>query len=211
MRRPALLDQMRQEVDSAVSRLEPPELSTLLRLTQPEIVAALPTINACFQETLRYHTSSFSLRRVVEDVRLPMSTDKGQRDVLLPKGSEVVCVGRPSQISKADWGADADVWDHTRWLDKERPKGSVYSFGGGVSMVSFRRALCKWLIGLQCEGRHFASAEILTFVAAWISMADAEIVEGKDTLRPDLQRVGLGVFQPKGSTVVRLRRRQRPV
>ena len=56
-------------------------------------------------------------------------------------------------------------------------------------------------------GRHFASAEILTFIAAFVHLADAEIVPGRDTLKQDKTRVGLGIFNPKGTIVARMSQR----
>lgn len=54
-------------------------------------------------------------------------------------------------------------------------------------------------------GRHFASAEILTFIAAFAHNFDARIIS--DTLRPDTQRPGLGVQQCKGEMMVELKGR----
>ena len=56
-------------------------------------------------------------------------------------------------------------------------------------------------------GRHFSSAEILTFIASFIMLADVTIIPGGDTLKPDVHRIGVGVLQPKGSMRVRLRKR----
>ena len=54
-------------------------------------------------------------------------------------------------------------------------------------------------------GRHFASAEILTFIAAFISIADVQVMS--DTIIADKQRQGLGVLQPKGKMMVRMAKR----
>jgi cholesterol 7alpha-monooxygenase len=54
-------------------------------------------------------------------------------------------------------------------------------------------------------GRHFASAEILTFIAAFTYLFDADVLS--DTIKPNPQRIGLGIQQPMGSAKVRLRRR----
>lgn len=51
-------------------------------------------------------------------------------------------------------------------------------------------------------GRHFASIEILTFIAAFVMSFDVVIVE--DTLGVDYQRIGLGVQQTRGKFMVRL-------
>ncbi|RSH90846.1 hypothetical protein EHS25_010022 [Saitozyma podzolica] len=172
LRHPHILPTLRSEIDNAISRLDPPHLSTLLHLPQSQLVLTLPELNACFQETLRLYTDSFSLRVVQKDC--------------------VVCVSRPNAVSpESEWGVDAPNWDHTRFLDG-RAKGVMNPFGGGVSM---------------CEGRHFASAEILTFIASFITLADVTVTS--DTLMPDAQRVGLGMLQPTGTFKVRIASRSR--
>ena len=60
--------------------------------------------------------------------------------------------------------------------------------------------LDKWLTA----GRHFASAEILTFIAAFISLADVKVIS--DSIQVNTQRQGLGVLQPKGKMVVKMTR-----
>lgn len=56
-------------------------------------------------------------------------------------------------------------------------------------------------------GRHFASAEILTGVAAFLHLVDAERVPGADTLADDMTRIGLGVNHVKGKMMVRIKQR----
>jgi len=128
---------LREEIDQAITSLSPPTLSTLLHLPQPRLITTLPRINASFQETLRYHTSSYSLRVVQADTILPPSLIGNNTGFSLRKGEEVVCVSRTNQVDKdSDWGKDADVWDGERFLNEKRQKGSMMPFGGGISMVS---------------------------------------------------------------------------
>jgi len=128
---------LKDEVTEAVSKLSPPALSTLLHLPQLELIANLPHVNAALQETLRYHTSSYSIRLVEADINLPASLCGNQTGFSLRKGDEMVCVTRMCHVDKeAEWGPDADVWDAERFLDGTRQKGPMMPYGGGVSMVS---------------------------------------------------------------------------
>ena len=134
LRRPKLLAEIREEVVTAISTQVPPTLSTLLHLPQSQLLTTLPLINAAIQETLRFHTASFSLRVVENDLTLPLPN--GAR-VALIVGEEVVVATRQCQIDPASaWGDDAAVWDGKRFLRTEKERGSMTPFGGGTTIVS---------------------------------------------------------------------------
>lgn len=136
LRHGQILPALRAEVDQAIEGLSPPTLSSLLSLTQPEIVSRLPKVNAAFQESLRLYTDTCSLRIVQQDCVLPpdlcgpAGKDTG---IALVAGEQVVCIARKVHIDDK-WGDDAEKWDISRWLDGSKPKGTMHPFGGGVSM-----------------------------------------------------------------------------
>ncbi len=151
IRRPDLLAKCQAEILGAISAVPPSAkqdqtpLSNLLNRPPATLPQLLPTINAAFQETLRFHTSSYSLRLVLTDTVLPASLLPGnqgsQYGYLLQAGDQVVCVSRHNQVWEGgDWGAEANIWNHKRFLDGERVedkkgRGTMTPFGGGVSMV----------------------------------------------------------------------------
>ncbi|ORY31866.1 cytochrome P450 [Naematelia encephala] len=197
LRRPQVLASLRAEVSSTISKLDPPEISTLMHLSQPELITLLPLLNLALQETLRVHSSSFSIRVAEYDTTFPAAVCEG-RELSVKKGEEIICVTRPGNIDTTGaWGTDAEIWDTERWIgddaddEKGKARGPMFPFGGGSSM---------------CEGRHFASAEILSFLAIFIATIDVQVV--RDTIKADFTRIGLGVMQPKGELRVKMRRRQ---
>jgi cytochrome P450 len=138
LRHPEIIPSLRAEITTAISRLSPPTLSSVLLLPQPDLPASLPQLNACFQESLRLYTDTLSLRVVQEDTVLPPSMCGGgtgqDRGLVLKSGEQVVCVTRANAVSpEGDWGESARVWDHKRFLDGG-VKGTMNPFGGGVSM-----------------------------------------------------------------------------
>jgi len=137
VRRPSLVASLRNEVHQAIAALSPPTLSTLLHLPQAELVTTLPQINAAFQETLRFHVSTFSLRLIEVETVLPASLCGNETGLRMKKGEELICVTRMNSIDhEGDWGNDADKWEPERFLDGKGRKGTMSPFGGGVSMVS---------------------------------------------------------------------------
>lgn len=119
--------------------MTPPTLSTLLHKPQPELPRLLPLTNAVFQETLRYHVDTLSLRVVQDDCVIPahlISSGVGRETGLaLKAGEQVVCATRVPVVDQEEWGADAGRWDPDRFMNKEKFSGkSMNPFGGGVSM-----------------------------------------------------------------------------
>ena len=143
LRDPTLLAEIREEIVNAISTQVPPTLSTLVHLSQSQLLTTLPLINATIQETLRFHTASFSLRVVENDLTLPLPNGTG---VALAAGEEVVVATRTCQIDPAGaWGDDAAVWDGKRFLRKEKERGSMTPFGGGTTIVSrFTQSQTLW-------------------------------------------------------------------
>ena len=137
IRRPSLLASLRHEVHEAISSLDPPNLNSLLHLPPTQFVTALPRINDAYQETLRFHSTTVSLRLVEEDILLPAALCRNNTGLSLKKGDELMCVTRVNQVdNEGDWGRDADQWDPERFTDGKRRRGTMSPFGGGASMVS---------------------------------------------------------------------------
>lgn len=163
LRKPHLIQTLRDEIGSATKQLEEPTLESLLAQGQAELVKLLPQLNACFQETLRFHTSSFSLRVVEEDSVIPAKLTGTPLGYSLKKGEQVICVTRKNQVDPTgDWGHDANVWDHERFLGQDRMKGSMMPFGGGVSMVSCRFEI---IVGDRADGYRSVKVSMICYGA----------------------------------------------
>jgi cytochrome P450 len=111
-----------------------------------KVKSSCPILFSTWQETLRYVHIGITARVVVEDTIL----DK----YLLKKGATVMTV-KPFQHSDLSiWGPTANTFDHHRFVRtpgvRRTNPVAFRSFGGG---------------SVLCPGRHFASTEIMSFVA----------------------------------------------
>ncbi|KAI9065866.1 cytochrome P450 [Trametes sanguinea] len=151
---------------------------------------SLPLVTSAIQETLRYTSQTFSIRRVLKPVQL------GGYD--LHAGEEVVCATRPAHLDD-EIHPNAALFDIRRYLEAPKPikdgrlvANHSMAFGGGVSM---------------CEGRHFAMSELKMFVAIMLTYATIEVDPSSST-RPGFTWERQGIMQPKGDMKVVVRKRQ---
>ena len=137
MRDQSLAARIRSEISAATASLSPPTLSTLYRVSPPDLVAALPLTNAAFQESLRLYTESFSIRVIQEDLVIPGSLCTGgaadRTGFALKRGEQVICNTRVGAVDDIAWGRRCGEWNAER-MHKDGKKGSKAPFGGGVSM-----------------------------------------------------------------------------
>lgn len=106
--------------------------------------APLPLLTSCIYETLRLHSSPFSIRKT--------TSTKGsfvfEGVAEIRPGEICVCVPRVGHIDPEVWGENARLWDPKRFFDdgeadkvgsvKSKRIFEVRAFGGGVSIVSGR-------------------------------------------------------------------------
>ncbi|KAJ7069622.1 cytochrome P450 [Mycena amicta] len=115
-----------------------------------------PILLSVFRECLRVGSDNYSTRLVKEDTTLA-----GR--YFLRGGSVVQIAGGVMHADASIWGTDADTFDHRRFL-KGGPSvhpAAFRGFGGGKTL---------------CPGRHFATNEILAFVAMIVSTFELEPV-----------------------------------
>lgn len=130
-----------------------------------------PHLLSIFKECLRFHGIGTSVRVVMEDHLL-------DGKYLLKKGGIVMIPGPVQHTSTAAYGADIDVFKHRRFLrvpGVKLPNATAFrGFGGGNTL---------------CPGRHFASTEVLVFVALAIARFDFNPVAG-DWKMPGTKQAG---------------------
>lgn len=147
--KPSLLVEIRAELEATADKPLPP---SKLSLDLGAIREKCPILISTYDEVLRMTSGIATVRYTNEDTLL-------QNRWLLKKGAQVQM---PTAFIHADpitWGADADIFDHTRFLksrvlakeQKARRTAAFRPFGGGTTL---------------CPGRHFATYEILTFAAS---------------------------------------------
>lgn len=192
-----LLDAVRAEVTAnAVVPSEEQEsgegaAKTTVRLDA--LKSSCPTLLGIMRECLRLGSDNYSTRLVKADTLLA-----GQHH--LRAGSVVQIAGGVIHADRGIWGADADDFDASRFSDQQqqqppRHPAAFRAFGGGKTL---------------CPGRHFATNEILAFVAMIVLMFDIEAAEpGQEIVIPgkDDGVLPVHILEPKKpvKVVVRLR------
>ncbi len=177
-------------------------------VSSPERV---PLLTSAIQETLRYRSSVFSMRRVTAPVTLG--------GCQLRPGEKVICATRQVHLDD-EIHPGADEFNMRRYLDPPRPMkdgklvpNHSMPFGGGVSMCEGRQvnppAPSPARSSNHSVHRHMAMVELRLFIAILLTYASLEIDEGCTT-RPEVvrERMGLGILHPKGDMDVILRKRK---
>lgn len=143
-----------------------------------------------FKESLRFHGIGTSVRMVTEDHLL-------DGKYLLKKGGIVMIPGPVQHSSKSAYGDDVNDFQHRRFVKsptRSNPDPVAFrAFGGGSTL---------------CPGRHFATTEVLVFVALVVMRFDIEPF-GEKWVCPKTERAGMAgtVAPPDEDVEVRVRPR----
>jgi cytochrome P450 len=152
---PAVLQECRREV-LACSKVE----NDTVTLDISRVKETCSLLVSILKEVLRYHGIGTSVRFVTQD---HMLDDK----YLLKKGGIVMIHGPVQHTSVPAYGDKVYEFQHNRFVRSpgvKKPTPVAFrGFGGGSTL---------------CPGRHFASTEILAFVALMIVQFEFEPVEG---------------------------------
>jgi cytochrome P450 len=158
---PLALQDIRRELMS-ISREDTTSNSLPRRIVNlAHAKAQCPTLMAILHETLRYHSSVINIKQVQHETKLA-----GQ--YLMKKGAIVMIPGQSVHHDKEIWGAQADVFNHLRFLSSDTKKhlastSAFRPFGAGVTM---------------CPGRHFSTNVILSLVSMIVLQYNITPVEG---------------------------------
>jgi cytochrome P450 len=120
------------------------------------LVQKTPLFNSMFWEALRWTSGAVSARKVEEDTMIG--------GTLFYTGGMVMMPTRINNTSPQLFGDDADIFVPDRFLRNPASIKSVRPFGGGHTL---------------CPGRHFATNEILSFVATILRKYDISVLSGQ--------------------------------
>lgn len=150
--RPKLLEQLREEIRNNALYMN----GNAATIDVADLRDKCPLLVSTFQESLRFRASGASTRFVYEDM---MFDDK----YLLRAGSIAYIPVRPVYSHADVWSQSSSDFIADRFL-KSNPRklGGFLGFGVSPSI---------------CPGRHFASAEIISFAAAMILRFDLSPVK----------------------------------
>lgn len=198
----SLLEEIRSELD-AITTFKDRKAS----INATSLMTGCPLLLSSFHETLRLVISATSVRSVISPVDLSSSSVsysiKSPAVIQLPSGI--------THSSPKIWGSDAELFNSRRFLSstkdlldrntRKNQKDGFFPFGGGKHL---------------CPGRHFATMEILAFVAALCAGFDFEgagledrDAEGKLKL-PEraFQKLGTAVRKPVRDVELKFARRK---
>ncbi|KAI9649219.1 hypothetical protein NHQ30_001787 [Ciborinia camelliae] len=160
---PAVLEDCRQELSKVLfdetHTTNSGETIKVRILDMSRVKIDCPILLSTLQEVLRVHTIGTSTRMVMKDHLL-------DGKYLLKKGSTLMIPGPVQHTSTSAWGPNVSEFNHLRFLPENKRHNAISfrGFGGGTTL---------------CPGRHFASTEILAFIALLILRFDITPVDGK--------------------------------
>lgn len=165
---PEVLADCRNELLGIVSVSRGNKGKSTHTIDMSKVKTSCPMFLSTFKEVLRIYSTSVSARLVMEDHLL-------DNQYLLKKGSTVMMPSPVQHYSSVVWGPDNDTFDHRRFARSgKRPSAAGFrAFGGGTTL---------------CPGRHFASTEIMAFVAVMIMQFDVKPTTGH-WVRPSKNKV----------------------
>ncbi|KAK0709532.1 cytochrome P450 [Lasiosphaeria miniovina] len=154
------------------------EEEELLSLSLDDVKTRCPTLLAVFRECLRLGSDNYSTRLVKTDTALA-----GGR-FHLQAGSVVQIAGGAIHADKTIWGPDADKFNPGRFAklqqQQQQQQQTQTQAGGGGGGGGIHPAAFRAFGGGKtlCPGRHFATHEILAFVAMIVLTFDLEAPPG---------------------------------
>jgi cytochrome P450 len=148
-----------------------------------EVKASCSILISILKEALRFHGIGTSVRVVTQDHLL-------DGKYLLKKGGIVMIPGVVQHTSIPAFGGNVGEFEHKRFVrssERKRPTAIAFrGFGGGSTL---------------CPSRHFASTEVLTFVALMIVRFDFEPTKGA-WICPKTDKAGMhGTVAPPNDDV----------
>jgi len=178
----AVLAECRQQI-IACCRVD----GNICTLDISEVKTSCPILLSILKESLRFHGIGTSVRAVTEDHLL-----NGKH--LLKKGSVVMIPGPIQHSSKLAYGESVDEFQHKRFVrspGRKLPNPTAFrGFGGGSTL---------------CPGRHFATTEVLAFVALMLVRFEIEPANGEWEC-PKTDNAGMqgGIGPPDNDIEVRI-------
>ncbi|KAF2142289.1 uncharacterized protein K452DRAFT_248906 [Aplosporella prunicola CBS 121167] len=149
-----------------------------------EVKSLCPILLSTMQEVLRVHGTGTSVRVVQQDYLL-------DNKYLLKKGSTLMIPGPVQHSSKEVYGESVSEFNHKRFIrtgtgDRRLNPVGFRGFGGGSTL---------------CPGRHFATTEIIAFVALMVLRFDIKPKSGT-WVRPTTDKAGMQATVPPPDTDV---------
>ena len=184
--RPDLLKEVRAELEKCVEGDGKSK-----SVSVHELKDKCELLMSIYREVLRLESDVGSTRMVTADTIL-------NDQYFLKKNSTLIISGGTMHQLKSVWGDDVDDFNARRFIQLARSKelhpAAFRAFGGGSTL---------------CPGRHFATNEILLFVALIVLRFDVEHPTGKELAVPGKMDdvLPVHVFEPENPVQVNIKPR----
>ena len=173
---PAIQEKLRAEIKEHMPFLwDPAQRANVATLdTQQADVDLLPYLQDVCQESLRYIPSiPMTVRKTIEDDTLA--------GFFIPAGTTVYLMANTINRLPMYWGADADIFDPTRWrnLPSTYTTNAFMTFLQGKSPI-LQRVMCladRSTGPRGCVGRKFAEVEMKAILCSLLSKFDFQMDE----------------------------------
>jgi cytochrome P450 len=185
--RPSLLEQVRDELEGCIDGE-----GKRKTISVQKVKDKCELLMSIYREVLRFESDTASTRAVTADTILG-----GQ--YFLKKDSTLLVSGGTMHQLKSVWGEDVDEFNPRRFIELTRSKelhpAAFRAFGGGSTL---------------CPGRHFATNEILVFVAMILLRFDIKQAAGKELKVPRKQDdvLPVHILEPEDAVEVNIEPRQ---
>lgn len=151
-----------EDCQREVSRLVQIDSDGIFTIDLAKVRTSCPILISTWQEVLRFHGTRIAARIVQEDTLI-------DNQYLLRKGGVVLMPNAVIHSDQSLWGPTVGQFDHRRFLKLRKdgairhPAAAFRGFGSGHVL---------------CPGRHFASTEVLAFLALLLVRFDVRPVKG---------------------------------
>jgi cytochrome P450 len=174
-----VLEDIRKELFTISTEGPVGNISPCRTVNLSQVKVQCHTLMAMLHETLRYYSSVINIKQVQHDTNLAS-------EYLMKKDAIVMIPGQSVHHDKEIWGAQADVFNHLRFLSSDSKKNLTSTsafrpFGAGTTM---------------CPGRHFSTNVILSLVSMVILQYNVVPVDGNWKM-PTKQNADIWNAMPK--------------
>jgi cytochrome P450 len=199
--RPALLQEVRVELEQSFMPFEPG--TKIGHISISKIKKYCPLLMSIYRETLRVGSENSSSRVVTTDTILSNTH-------FLAKDAIVQISGGIMHEDQAIWGPDASQFDPRRFLEgntSDNTDGNGFEKASQVRPAAFRSFGGGTTL---CPGRHFATNEIVGFVALLLVTFDIQPAEGDRIVVPKKKDnvLPIHILEPESLVKVKIKKRE---
>lgn len=200
VKNPEALAAVRAEIDHVLlAASQRPSADFNINLSKDDL-DHMVTLGSAVDEAFRLSSSSMIIRSVKEDITL---YSKDEPKIKLRKGDWLALYPQILHMDPEVY-EDPEVYKYDRFVENGLKKTAFYKGGKKLRnyLIPFGSGSSK------CPGRHYALAEIKTFISLLLTYFDLEILDGEKPVGQSKNRAGLGILMPDSDVQFRYKSHQ---